>query len=30
MINPETLGGHEAPRIEGDVMSDITITNCVL
>ncbi len=30
MINPETLGGHKVPRIEGDVMGDITITNCVL
>ena len=30
MINPETLGGHEVPRIEGDVMSDIDISNCVL
>lgn len=30
MINPETLGGHEVPRIEGDVMGDIDISNCVL
>jgi hypothetical protein len=30
MINPETLGGHQVPRIEGDVIGDITITNCVL
>lgn len=30
MINPETIGGHQVPRIEGDVMGDITITNCVL
>ena len=30
MINPETLGGHQVPRIEGDSMGDIEITNCVL
>lgn len=30
MINPETLGGHLVPRIVGDTMGDITITNCVL
>ena len=30
MINPETLGGHKIPRIEGAVMGDIDITNCVL
>jgi len=30
MINPETLGGHHVARIEGDVMGDITISNCVL
>jgi Glycosyl hydrolases family 28 len=30
MINPETLGGHDVPRIEGGLMEDITITNCVL
>lgn len=30
MINPETLGGHQVQRIEGDVMSDINISNCVL
>jgi len=30
MINPETLGGHQVPRVEGDVMGDVTITNCVL
>jgi hypothetical protein len=30
MINPETLGGHQVPRIEGDVVGDVTITNCVL
>lgn len=30
MINPETIGGHQVPRIEGDVMGDIEITNCVL
>jgi hypothetical protein len=30
MINPETLGKHEIPRIEGDVVGDITVTNCVL
>lgn len=30
MINPETLGGHQVPRIEGDAMGDITISNCVL
>jgi len=30
MINPETLGGHDLPRVEGGVMEDIDITNCVL
>jgi hypothetical protein len=30
MINPETLGKHAVPRIVGDVVGDITITNCVL
>jgi hypothetical protein len=30
MINPETLGGHQVARVEGDVMSDIDISNCVL
>lgn len=30
MINPETLGGHQVARIEGDVMGDIDISNCVL
>ncbi len=30
MINPETLGKHKIARIEGDVIGDITITNCVL
>jgi hypothetical protein len=30
MINPETLGGHTVARIEGDVMGDIDISNCVL
>jgi hypothetical protein len=30
MINPETLGGHDVPRVEGGVMKDIVITNCVL
>jgi len=30
MIDPETLGGHQVARIEGDVMSDIEISNCVL
>jgi hypothetical protein len=30
MINPETLGGHDVPRIEGGVMEDIDIRNCVL
>jgi hypothetical protein len=30
MINPETLGKHQVPRIEGDVVGDILITNCVL
>ena len=30
MINPETLGGHDVPRIEGAVMEDIEIRNCVL
>ncbi len=30
MINPETLGGHDIPRVEGSAMGDITITNCVL
>jgi hypothetical protein len=30
MINPETLGGHPVARIEGDVMGDIDISNCVL
>ena len=30
MINPETLGGHKVPRIEGDTMGDISIDRCVL
>lgn len=30
MINPETLGGHTVPRIEGGMMGDIDISNCVL
>jgi hypothetical protein len=30
MINPETLGGHQVARIEGDLMGDIEISNCVL
>jgi hypothetical protein len=30
MINPETLGGHDVPRIEGGVMEDIDIRDCVL
>ena len=30
MIDPETLGGHDVPRIEGDVIGDIHISNCVL
>ena len=30
MINPETLGGHQVPRIEGDLMGDVDISNCVL
>lgn len=30
MINPETLGGHDVPRVEGAVMEDIEIRNCVL
>ncbi len=30
MINPETLGKHKVPRIEGDVVGDILITNSVL
>jgi hypothetical protein len=30
MINPETLGGHHVARIEGDVMGEIDIRNCVL
>ena len=30
MIDPETLGGHEVPGIEGDVIGDIHISNCVL
>lgn len=30
MINPETLGGHDVPRVEGGVMEDIDIRNCVL
>jgi|GEM_PF-644616 dipeptidyl-peptidase-4 len=29
MIDPETLGKHEVPRIEGDVMGDILVTNSV-
>jgi hypothetical protein len=30
MIDPETLGGHDVPRIEGDTIGDIHISNCVL
>jgi hypothetical protein len=30
MINPETLGGHDVPRVEGGMMEDIDIRNCVL
>ncbi|MFM7181418.1 MAG: glycosyl hydrolase family 28 protein [Verrucomicrobiales bacterium] len=30
MIDPETLGGHEIPRVEGSVMENINISNCVL
>ncbi len=30
MINPETLGKHKVERIEGDVVGDVLITNCVL
>ncbi len=30
MINPETLGKHKVPRIKGDVIGDITITESVL
>jgi hypothetical protein len=30
MINPETLGGHQVARIEGDTIGDIDISNCVL
>lgn len=29
MIDPETLGKHAVPRIEGDVMGDILVTNSV-
>ncbi|MFO8026466.1 MAG: hypothetical protein R6U56_02240, partial [Opitutales bacterium] len=29
MIDPETLGMHEVPRIEGDVIGDILVTNSV-
>lgn len=30
MINPETLGGHQVARSEGDTVGDIDISNCVL
>jgi hypothetical protein len=30
MINPETIGGHDVPRVEGGAMEDIDIRNCVL
>jgi hypothetical protein len=30
MINPETLGGHDVARVEGAVMENIDIRNCVL
>lgn len=30
MINPETLGKHKVPRVVGDVIGDILITNSVL
>lgn len=30
MINPETLGKHKVPRIVGDVVGDVLITNSVL
>lgn len=30
MINPETIGGHDVPRIGGGAMEDIDIRNCVL
>jgi len=30
MIDPETLGGHDVPRIVGDTIGDIHISNCVL
>lgn len=29
MIDPETLGKHQVPRINGDVMGDILVTNSV-
>lgn len=29
MIDPETLGKHEVPRLAGDVMGDIRVTNSV-
>ncbi len=29
MIDPETLGKHQLPRIQGDVMGDILVTNSV-
>lgn len=30
MINPETLGKHKIPRIQGDVVGGVTLTRCVL
>jgi hypothetical protein len=30
MIDPETLGRHKTPRIPGDSMGDLLVTNCVI